>query len=134
MQLVQPNTTAKGYDFSETSSAAHARVVKKVKRADFGEGRDYEGALLCVRAYGASAGTSFTLKATLDRCPASFDPDSAHVLCGTRSDAPDAERRYSECTPAGECVCTGAWAKPVPEVVPGRWAPVGMGTCDWLGR
>lgn len=38
-----PNTTAKGYDFQETSSGRHALVGKQVKKADFGADHDYEG-------------------------------------------------------------------------------------------
>ena len=36
------------------------------------------GAYLCVRAYGA-APVSFSLKATLDRCPSDFDEDGTPV-------------------------------------------------------
>lgn len=78
------------------------------------------GAYLCVRAY-ASAGTvSYSLRASLDRCPATFDNSGTKLMCSTPADAPEAERRFSECTPTGECVCTGPWAKPVPEVHPGE--------------
>ncbi|GAB4820407.1 hypothetical protein N2152v2_007453 [Parachlorella kessleri] len=138
--MVQPNTTSKGYDFQDTSSAIHPVVTKTVTKASFGADKDYEGkqegrmlklcpeevlakrwyerAYLCIRAYGQSA-TSFALRATLDRCPSSFEEDGTPVLCGSRRDAPEGGRRYSECTAAGECVCTGEFAKPVPEVYPG---------------
>ena len=39
----RPPTNVQGYDFQDTSSGAHARTVKKVRRADFGADHDYEG-------------------------------------------------------------------------------------------
>ena len=84
------------------------------------------GAYLCIRAYGQSA-ASFALRATLDRCPSSFAEDGTPIMCGTRRDTPEADRRYSECTAAGECVCTGEYAKPVPEVYPGKAGKEGGG-------
>ncbi len=41
--MVQPNTTAKGFDFQDTSSGLHPLVTKTVKKATFGADKDYEG-------------------------------------------------------------------------------------------
>lgn len=55
-------------------------------------------------------------------------------MCHTPHDAPAEQRRYSECTAAGECVCTGEYAKPVPEVYAGgeQRAGVGVVVCQWV--
>lgn len=107
----------------ETSSNLHSLVTKKVKKGDFSkssqEDPDYEGVYLCVRAYGSSP-AAFALRATATRCPSDFDASGNQLVCQTRADAPEAERRYSECSDAGQCICTGQYAKPVPEVYDGE--------------
>lgn len=117
-----PNTTARGYDFQDTSSSLHPTIVKMVRKSDFATGADapaYDGAYLCVRSYGGSQPLEFALHATLTPCPASYDGAGAPLQCSTRRDAPDEQRRYAGCSAAGECECTGRYAKPVPEVFPG---------------
>lgn len=80
--MVQPNftTTLKGADFRETSSGLHPLVVKKIRKADFGLEKDYEGAYICVHAYSAGAPVDFSLRAFKSRCPGDFDPDSGTPL------------------------------------------------------
>lgn len=90
------------------------------------------GVYLCVRAYG-SVPANFALRASIEACPSDFDAAGDVLVCKTRADAPEAERRYSECTATGECVCTGPYAKPVPEVFPGEclsWRCTAK--VDWL--
>ena len=45
-QYKLPSNLTYGYDFRETSAASHAVVVEKVKKADFGQDKDYTGLLL----------------------------------------------------------------------------------------
>ena len=118
--LAVPNKTARGYDWQDTSSSSHATIVKMLKKADYGLEHDYEGAYTCVRAYGSQPIT-FALHALLTPCPASFDAAGAPLMCQSALGKPEEERRYSECSAAGECVCTGQYAKPLQSVFPGGW-------------
>lgn len=122
-----PDPSGHGFDFQDTSSASHPTILKSVKRPD-AQGSGWEGAYLCVRAYGA-APITFTLHATLTPCPASFDAATATPLqCQTAEGASEKERRYSECSAEGECMCTGPYERPVPTVFEG------IGYEDWWGR
>uniref|UniRef100_A0A1D1ZTQ2 EGF-like domain-containing protein n=1 Tax=Auxenochlorella protothecoides TaxID=3075 RepID=A0A1D1ZTQ2_AUXPR len=115
--LAVPTRSSHGYDFQDTSAAQRAVVVKKVTKAAQGPEADYEGVLLCVRSYGAVP-VAFSLKAARNVCPVGFDAgDASPLICSTRQDA--TEKRYEGCTADGQCLCTGQYAKPVPEVVPG---------------
>lgn len=97
---------------------SHPVLQKLVRKADYSPG-GFEGAYLCVRAYGDQP-IEFSLQAVLTPCPASFGDAGEALQCSSPlGDAPGGERRYSECTAAGECVCTGAYAKPVASVFPG---------------
>lgn len=110
-----PSMSAKGFDFQDTSSSSHPTILQSIKKGL----DDYLGAYVCARAYGSEP-IEFSLHATLTPCPASFDVDTGTpLMCQTAADAPEAERRYSECTAGGECVCTGSFAKPVATVYPG---------------
>lgn len=116
--LAVPTRSSHGYDFQDTSAAQRAVVVKKVTKAAQGPEADYEGVLLCVRSYGAVP-VAFSLKAARNVCPVGFDAgDASPLICSTRQDA--TEKRYEGCTADGQCLCTGQYAKPVPEVVPGK--------------
>ena len=141
----------------------HPTVAALVsKAAAGGAAAAYEGAYLCVRAYGSEAALEFTLKASgllmgrwvaglqagqficrlqadappscvqalTAQCPASWGDAGEPLMCGSPLGAPEGERRYSECTAEGECVCSGQWAKPVPTVFPG--AGCGAGERAWV--
>ena len=125
--MAVPNKTARGYDWQDTSSSSHATIVKLLKKADYGLDHDYEGAYTCVRAYGSQPIT-FALHALLTPCPASYDAAGAPLMCQSPLAAPQEQRRYSDCSAAGECVCTGQYAKPLPSVFPGGW----VGSACWV--
>ena len=120
-----PNTTLTEFDFQETSSGARALVTQTLRRADSPRARDADGAYLCVAAYAASV--EFTLRATLDDCPNSFNHTGLALVCQSPkdNDAPE-QRRYSECA-AGQCVCKAPYAPPVPTVFPGMKGSRGGG-------
>lgn len=135
-------------------SSTHPWLTQLLRKADHGGAEaGYDGAYLCVRAYGerwepSEAGApsccwgppcerhvrappspplptagdtpvDVALHAALLPCPGSWGPLGAPQQCGSPLDAP-AEERRGECSAAGECVCTGQWAKPVPTVFPGE--------------
>lgn len=112
----------------DTSSSSHPTLTKLLSKAEAGgAGAAYEGAYTCVRSYGQQP-IQFSLHALLTGCPSGYDAEGAPLMCGSPLGAPEGERRYSECTPAGQCVCSGQWAKPVPTVFPGA---VGGGGGGW---
>lgn len=128
-----PNTTARGYDFQDTSSAAHPWLFQLLAKAEHGgAAAGYEGAYVCVRAYGSQP-IDFSLQAALTPCPSSYGPAGEPLMCSTPVGAPEGERRYAECTAAGECVCAGPWAKPVPTVFPGAGRAGGERRRPWTG-
>jgi len=71
-----------------------------------------------VHNYGPGS-IKFSLKATMDLCPSSFARNGTSLLCHTQRNAPDAEKRYTECSAGGECVCKAPFEKPVLDVFPG---------------
>jgi hypothetical protein len=108
---------AAGFDFQDTS-VGH-RLLQTVAKSDFPQDSGYEGVYLCIRSY--TGAVEFSLKATVDRCPASFAPNGAPTMCHTRRGAPKEEARFLECTAEGECICKEPWARPVPETFPGEF-------------
>ena len=48
------------------------------------------------------------------------------LLSSSSSMAPGARRRFSDCTPEGECICQGPYKKPAAEVYPGVLGHHGM--------
>lgn len=107
------------YDFQDTSSSSHPWLSKTVAKAEFGgAAAAYEGAYLCVRAYGDTPIT-YSLRMASTACPASWSVAGEPLMCSSPLGAAEAERRYSQCTAEGQCVCSGQYAKPVPQVFPG---------------
>lgn len=114
-----PNVTARGYDFQDTGSAAHPTISQLVSKAEHGgAAAGYEGGYVCVRAYG-EAPVDFSLRVATTPCPSSYGAGGEPLMCGSPAGAPPEQRRYHECSAAGECQCTGQWAKPVASVFPG---------------
>ena len=74
---------------------------------------------LCMHAYEGGTALEFSLAAQATLCPADFDAAGTPLVCSTPVDAAEEQRRYSNCTGAGECVCTGPYAKPAATVYPG---------------
>lgn len=119
--IVNPHftTSLKGADFRETSSGLHPSVTVRVARSGYGDGHDYEGAYLCVHAYSKGSPCTFMLEAHPSRCPGDYDAAGKPLMCQTPLDSPEGQRRYSKCTDAGTCVCSGPYAKPTPSVFDG---------------
>ena len=102
-----------GFDFQETG----AKAVSRVTIGDLAN--QTGGVVVCAHAYGTTALT-FSLKATLDPCPNTFSyADGTPLMCHSPKDASEEDRRYTECTAQGECVCKPPFARPVAEVFPG---------------
>ena len=116
----RPSRDGKGFDFQETSTGMHRTVIKKVAKSEFGlEDKDYSGAYICVKAYGDGDKVSFTLSASLTKCPGDFTEEGLPLECSSGLDAADVDRRYDSCSEEGQCLCRSPWAQPVPEVFPG---------------
>lgn len=84
-----------------------------------GAAAGFEGAYLCVRAYG-DQGITYSLRMATTACPASWGAAGEPLMCSSPVGAPEGERRYSQCTSEGRCECSGPYAKPVPQVFPGE--------------
>eukprot|EP00887_Chlorella_sp_A99_P006173 scaffold3.g6173.t1 len=111
--IVNPHFTTK------TSSGLHPSVTVRVARSGYGDGHDYEGAYLCVHAYSKGSPCTFMLEAHPSRCPGDYDAAGKPLMCQMPLDSPEGQRRYSKCTDAGTCVCSGPYAKPTPSVFDG---------------
>ena len=75
------------YDFMQTS--ASRSVVGQFHRDDFSYtgAPSYDGAYLCVTAYGDQA-ANFTMRVAEERCQATFGPDGGERVCSTPPGTP----------------------------------------------
>jgi hypothetical protein len=106
-----------GFDFQETSVTAHAAAVVALARWELPDAAlNATGVVICVNNYAdvAEPATGYDLRVLTSRCPNGFTSDGAPLVCGTKADAPSAERR-GECGADGACACAPPYAPPVPE-------------------
>lgn len=66
---------------------------------------------LCVKAYG-EANVTYALRATVTRCPSDFTEAGQQLVCSSPVGVPT-QKRYSECSDKGECMCNPPYARPV---------------------
>lgn len=57
------------------------------------------------------------MKAVMTKCPADFSETGEQMECSTPLSAVD--KRHTGCTAEGICLCSGPYAKPVPETYEG---------------
>ena len=70
----------------------------------------FAGVHLCIKAYGEK-NLTFSLRATITKCPGDFTSTGERMECSTPISASD--KRYTGCNDDGTCSCKEPYAKPL---------------------
>ena len=70
----------------------------------------FAGVHLCIKAYGEK-NLTFSLRATITKCPGDFTSTGEQMVCSTPTSASD--KRYTGCNDDGTCSCKEPYAKPL---------------------